>query len=297
MTEVSGNRPARLILSRDHRDMPRRLHREQPRLARHIAFEPIVAVEMIGRDVEQHRDIAVEAIGQVDLIAGQFQHIDAHPLQVRLQRRLAQHRQADIAAHDCRIARLFDDMMDQRRRGRLAIGAGDADDLVRRQRRPGESEQFDVADDRHASDLRPHRDGMPIERHARRHDDAVKAGQVDLHRIADFQNSVRFERSRETLLRATVSRLRSRRTAKVNRSLARRFLTIPGHNPRAAGQQRFDRGKAGPRQPQHGIGLARKDIRNDHRSFNVARPASASTKAMIQKRITTVGSAQPNCSK
>ena len=30
-----------------------------------------------------------------------------------------------------------------------------------------------------------------------------------------------------------------------------------------------------------------------HRSFNVERPASASTNAMIQKRITTVGSLQP----
>ena len=32
-------------------------------------------------------------------------------------------------------------------------------------------------------------------------------------------------------------------------------------------------------------------------SFSVERPASASTKLMIQKRITTVGSDQPICSK
>ncbi len=35
----------------------------------------------------------------------------------------------------------------------------------------------------------------------------------------------------------------------------------------------------------------------DHRNFNVARPASASTTATIQNRITICGSVQPSCSK
>ena len=43
--------------------------------------------------------------------------------------------------------------------------------------------------------------------------------------------------------------------------------------------------------------LAGEGARGDHRSFSVDRPASASTKLMIQKRITTVGSDQPRCSK
>ena len=36
---------------------------------------------------------------------------------------------------------------------------------------------------------------------------------------------------------------------------------------------------------------------SSHRSFNVERPTSASTKAMIQKRMTIWDSDQPNCSK
>ena len=43
--------------------------------------------------------------------------------------------------------------------------------------------------------------------------------------------------------------------------------------------------------------LAGEGLGRDHLSFSVARPASASTKLMIQKRITTVGSDQPRCSK
>ena len=132
MTEVLSNRPARFILRRDHRDMIRRLHRKQPRLARHIALKPVIAIKVIGRDIEQHRHIAVQAMRQVDLVTRQFQHIDARPLQVRLQRRLAQDRQADIATHHRRITGLLDDMVDQRRGGRLAVGASDADHLVRR---------------------------------------------------------------------------------------------------------------------------------------------------------------------
>ena len=51
------------ILGRDHRRrMAGRLHLEQPRLGRGIAGEAVVAVEMVGRDVEQHRDVAVEAM-------------------------------------------------------------------------------------------------------------------------------------------------------------------------------------------------------------------------------------------
>ncbi len=32
---------------------------------------------MIGRDVEQDRDVAIEVGGQVDLVARQLEHIDA----------------------------------------------------------------------------------------------------------------------------------------------------------------------------------------------------------------------------
>ena len=42
--------------------------------------------------------------------------------------------------------------------------------------------------------------------------------------------------------------------------------------------------------------LTSKNGDGDHRNFSVARPASASTTATIQKRMTICGSVQPSCS-
>ena len=72
---------------------------------------------------------------------------------------------------------------------------------------------------------------------------------------------------------------------------------VPGHHLGAARDQRLDRRQARAGEAEHGIALAGKGGAGDHLSFSVDRPASASTKAMIQKRITTVGSDQPICSK
>ena len=49
--------------------------------------------------------------------------------------------------------------------------------------------------------------------------------------------------------------------------------------------------------PEDGVFLSREGAADDHLIFNVDRPASASTRLMIQKRMTTVGSDQPSCSK
>ena len=115
---------------------------------------------------------------------------------------------------------------------------------------------------------------MAVERHAGRHDDAVEPGKIDLHRVAQFGLALH---------------------------QGARFLpAVPGDDARAARHQGRDRGEARPGEAEDGIGLSRKSVGDDHprhRSFKVARPASASTKAMIQNRITTVGSAHPICSK
>src|SRR4051812_35304745 len=71
------------------------------------------------------------------------------------------------------------------------------------------------------------------------------------------------------------------------------LLPAPRRPPRPAGEQRLDGGDPRPRKAVHRIVLAGESARSDPRSFSVARPASASTKLMIQKRITTVGSDQP----
>src|SRR5690348_1504851 len=71
--------PGRRIIGGENRGSSRRLHAEQPRLGRRIGVEAVIPVEMIGRDVEQHCDVAIEALGQVDLVARQLEHIDADP--------------------------------------------------------------------------------------------------------------------------------------------------------------------------------------------------------------------------
>jgi hypothetical protein len=118
------------------------LELEKPRLGGDIALEAIITIEMIGRDVGEHRHVAVEAVGEVDLVARQLQHIDA----ACGQRIAAEDRQADIAAEQRGDAGGLEDVVDKRGGGRFAVGAGDADDLVRRERRPRLGEQLNVAD-------------------------------------------------------------------------------------------------------------------------------------------------------
>src|SRR3546814_21067000 len=67
-------RPVRLVQPEvtTANDEPFR-HFEQPRLRRRIGLKALIPVEMVGRDIEKHRDIAIEALRQVDLVARQFQ--------------------------------------------------------------------------------------------------------------------------------------------------------------------------------------------------------------------------------
>src|SRR3546814_1165360 len=57
--------------------MIRRLQGKQPRLGCAIARKTFIAIEMVRSDVEQYRHVGVEAVGEIDLVARQFQHIDA----------------------------------------------------------------------------------------------------------------------------------------------------------------------------------------------------------------------------
>src|SRR6185437_11960983 len=75
------------------------------------------------------------------------------------------------------------------------------------------------------------------------------------------------------------------------------LLAVPGHHLGPARQQSLDRRHARAREAQHRIALPGEGRARHHRNFNVESPASARTKAMIQKRMTTVGSDQPICSK
>ena len=74
------------------------LHVEQPFLGSGIIKETVIAIEMVGGDVGEHCDIAIEAVREVDLVTRQFEHIDP----AFGQGLLRQDRQADIPAHQRR---------------------------------------------------------------------------------------------------------------------------------------------------------------------------------------------------
>ncbi len=131
---------------------------------------------MVRGYVEQHCHIAVEAVGEIDLVARQLEDIDP----ALGQRVLLQNRQADVAAHRGRHARGLEDMVGERGGGGLAVGAGDADHLVRRQPGARLREQLDVADYRHREFRRVPGDGVGVERHPGADDDACVAGEVGL---------------------------------------------------------------------------------------------------------------------
>jgi hypothetical protein len=114
-----------------------RLHREQPRLRGGVIVHPLIAVEMVGADVQEHRDVAVEAPGEVDLVGGELEHIDPDPIFIWRQRLLVEDRKPDIAPHRRGDSGGGQDVVDQGGGGRLAVGAGDPHHLVRRQVRPG----------------------------------------------------------------------------------------------------------------------------------------------------------------
>ena len=158
---------------------------------------------------------------------------------------------------------------------------------MRRQLGPGAGEQLDVADDLDARLAGALGDRVAVERQAGGDDEGVELGEVGGVEVGDTSSP---EGGGQRIV-PTPRPPSSRQPPLAG------FLRIPRRHLRAARKQRLDRREAGPRQAVHRIMLAGEGAGGDHRSFSVASPASASTKLTIQKRITTVGSDQPRCSK
>ena len=264
------------VIDADHGDGALGLFLKDAALGGHIAGHAAVAVQMVRADVGQHRHVRAEAAGQVQLVGRDLDHIDG----VRRRLGQGQHPDADVAPHMNRAARLAEDPADQGGGGGLAVGAGDGDDLGPLhlgQRRQGAGEQLDVAHDPHARVL-GHLDG-PVGRGmcqggAGRQDQGgelrpVRAGQV-LDREA-------FGLGLEAAGQAVV----------------------PQHGYGAPGPERAGGGQTAAPQPENRDAPSFKTGDGDHGylSFSVDRPMRASMAATIQKRTTTVDSAQPIFSK
>jgi hypothetical protein len=123
--EPPCNRLAPGIVDAHDGGIARPLAREHPRFDRCIGLHRAVPVEMVGRQVEQRADLRLEAGHQVDLVGRQLEHIDPP----RQRRRQQKGRGADVAA-DLGIAPgRPQHVAGKRGGGRLAVGAGDRDDL------------------------------------------------------------------------------------------------------------------------------------------------------------------------
>ena len=109
-----------------------------------------------------------------------------------------------------------------------------------------------------------------IERNAGADDNAREAGEVRLDRIGQFDA--------------------------IRKLGARLLASVPRHDLRAARQQRLDRRPAGPREAEHRVALSFQAV-----DVIIAASASPGPSARmietIQKRITTLLSLQPSCSK
>ena len=189
---------------------------DQPLLDRAIGLEGAVPVEMIRRQVHLDADRRLDGRCQVDLEGRALHHMDAI-VGRRLER---QHGGADIATHLDVAAGRLQHMRDQGGGGRLAIGAGDADHRsLRRDLRPLQEEQLDVADHRDSCGLgllhRPVRRRMG-QRHAGREHESGKARPVGAGEIEDVE-------------------------ALGRRLVAARLVIVPASDPGPSGDQRARR--------------------------------------------------------
>ena len=214
------------IADAEHRVLIGPLHGEQAALGCGIGGEIGVAVEMIRGDVEQGRDFAGKVVRQVDLVARQLEDIDA----ARRQRLLGEDGNADIAGHAHRQRRAPEQVVDQRRGGRFAVGAGNAYHPVRRQTVARKGEELDVADHRHPRSRRCFGDRMPVERHPGRDHNPIVSGKIDRQRIGQLDPA--FDR------------------------MARFLAAVPRGQPGAARQQALDRGHARTGKSEHRVALA-----------------------------------------
>ena len=151
--QLVGDRTADRVVDADNRGSGRALMRENAPFCGDIARHPAMPVEMVWRDVEQHGDIEGERVDQLELKRAGFEDIGA----VAAERRQRQSRRAEIAA-DLHLPPCGgQNVADQRRRRRFAVGAGDPDIACIG---PRPAEQLDIADDFGAGRAGACHDGM-----------------------------------------------------------------------------------------------------------------------------------------
>ena len=136
--------PDHLVVARIDEEVARILVLRNAHLGIHVVLETVVVtVEVVGRDVRQHADMGAEPEHAVELERAQLQYV---PVVIAGSDRVGE-TLADIAAEGYVVAGVAQDLVDERRSGRLAVRAGDAD-------RPGFAQvaarELHFGDDRNA---------------------------------------------------------------------------------------------------------------------------------------------------
>jgi hypothetical protein len=194
---------------------------EDAQLGRAVSLEGAVAVEMVGGEVEQHGALGRELDGVLELEGGDLADDGGglrQPSDERAQRR------ADVAGHRDRPPRLAVDVADELGRRRLAVGAGDRDELVVDQ----PPRQLDLAQHRQPA-LARRGDDRSLRGHP---------GRLD-HRVDVL------ERRRGVVALAAVDAARLLATGPEDLERGHARARQPDHEPRAGRQRRAARDAGG----------------------------------------------------
>ena len=128
------------VVGVQHHEVVRVLRGKDALLGQRVVLESAVAVEVVGRDVEDDGDVGMELLRAFELKAGNLEH---RPGLVGALVDEGHDRHADVAADQGGNAGLFQDFAEQRGGGGFAVGAGDGEDLAFEKARG----QFQFADD------------------------------------------------------------------------------------------------------------------------------------------------------
>ena len=104
-----------------------------------------IAVQVVGRDVEQHGDVGAEVVHVVELKRAEFYDV----VLVRVFGHLVGQRVANVASQSGIVARRAEDVVDEAGGGGLAVAARDANHL----RRGVAASELNLADDGDADGL------------------------------------------------------------------------------------------------------------------------------------------------
>ena len=246
---------------------------EDARLGRGIVVHPGIAVEVVVRDVEHCRRIGLQAYCRLQLEARQFQHPDIRQLaRIEAGHQGGQRSRANVAGHRRHLAGGAAQRARHRRRGGLAVGAGDGDHpagFAQAVFAQGAGEQLDLADDGNAA-----------------------PGGCGHHRLVERKprrETQHLDASQQFLVERSGQQFRARRAALQFGGMRRLAARIGHAHAGTQARQPLRHGQARLAEPEHQNRFALQC----HLSFSVDKPNSTSMIVMIQNLTTTWVSFQP----